>query len=185
MIRIGIIAVFLLSANCYQKVGAQVVRDGQDSVSITINKSKVKDPTTATILSAIVPGSGQVYNGKAWKVPLLYSGFAANIYFIDFNGRRYTIFREALQQFDKGIPNSFPNLNRDGLVRNVNFWRRNRDLNYFLFIGIYALNIIDAHVDAHLSAFDVSDDLTFKFEPSFESLSAGGNIFGLSMKIYF
>jgi hypothetical protein len=185
MIRITIIAVFLLSSICSQHVLAQVANVGQDSVRITINQSKVKDPKTATLLSAIVPGAGQVYNGKAWKVPMIYSGFAANIYFIDFNGRRYTIFREALQQFDKGIPNSFPNLNRDGLVRNVNFWRRNRDLNYFLFIGIYALNIIDAHVDAHLSAFDVSDDLSLRFEPSFETLSAGGNIFGLSMKIYF
>jgi hypothetical protein len=185
MIRFGIIAVCLLSASCTNQTWAQAALEGQDTISININQTKIKDPKTATILSAVLPGAGQVYNEKAWKVPLLYSGFAANIYFIDFNGRRYTIFREALQQFDNGIPNNFPNLNRDGLVRNVNFWRRNRDLNYFLFIGIYALNIIDAHVDAHLSAFDVSDDLSFRFEPTFETLSAGGNIFGFSMKIYF
>jgi hypothetical protein len=184
MIKKSLIVFFVL-ATWQIPAKAQETAAAQDTLEITINDRNIKDPKIATILSAILPGAGQVYNGKAWKVPLLYAGFAANIYFIDFNGRRYTIFREALQLLDQDLPNNFPNLNREGVVRNVNFWRRNRDLNYFLFIGIYALNIIDAHVDAHLSAFDVSEDLTFRFEPSFETLSAGGNIFGLSLKINF
>lgn len=148
-------------------------------------KKDIKDPKKATILSALIPGAGQVYNEKSWKVPLIYGGFATNIFFIDFNNRRYLALREGLFQLDRGEPNDFPNLNRDGLVRQVNFWRRNRDLNYFLFIGIYALNIIDAHVDAHLSSFDVSEDLTFRFEPVYENLWAGNNMMGLSLKINF
>lgn len=183
MTQKGFIAVFVLLVMGTLDGFTQQIK--ADTITITLRPEGYKDPKKATILSAIVPGAGQVYNGKAWKVPILYGGFATNIYFIDFNNSRYQALREALFQFDRQEPNNFPNLNRDGLVRQVNFWRRNRDLNYFLFIGIYALNIIDAQVDAHLSTFDVSDDISFRFEPSFETLTAGGTIFGLSMKINF
>lgn len=187
MINPFIIAVFVLLPFC--ELFAQTMVTGSDTVQVDYSNRAIKNPKTATILSAIVPGAGQIYNGKPWKVPIIYAGFAANIYFIEFNDRRYELFKEALAIFDEDSRDPaqpFPSLNRDGLVRNVNYWKRNRDLNYFLFIGIYALNIIDANVDAHLSAFDVSDDLTFRFEPSYESLSAGGgNIMGLSLKINF
>ncbi|MCL6260585.1 DUF5683 domain-containing protein [Aquiflexum sp. TKW24L] len=189
MMSVFIIAVFVLLPLC--EINAQTMITGSDTLKVDYTDPAIKNPKKATILSAIVPGAGQIYNGKPWKVPIIYAGFAANIYFIEFNDRRYKIFRDALFAYDEpGGPTdpnrAFPSLNRDGLVRNVNYWRRNRDLNYFLFIGIYALNIIDANVDAHLSAFDVSDDLTFRFEPSYESLSAGGgNIIGLSLKINF
>ncbi|UJP63675.1 DUF5683 domain-containing protein [Mongoliitalea daihaiensis] len=156
-----------------------------DTLSISLTNREFKDPKVATILSAVLPGAGQVYNNKAWKVPIIYGGFATNIFFIDFNNRRYQLFLNNLRRLDRQEPTDFPNLNRDGLVRNTNFWRRNRDLNYFLFIGIYALNILDANIDAHLSSFDVSEDLSFRFEPSFETLTAGGNILGLSLKINF
>lgn len=189
MICFCIIAVFVLLPVFSLQAQNENLRI--DTIKVDFSNKNIKDPRKATILSAILPGAGQVYNNKAWKVPLLYGGFAANIYFIEFNNRRYQLFRTALFAFDEPLgstdPNrAFPNLNRDGLVRNVNFWRRNRDLNYFLFMGIYALNIVDANVDAHLSAFDVSEDLTFRFEPVFETLTAGGgNLFGLSLKIYF
>ncbi len=183
MIQINGIAVFILLLLGLQPLKAQ--ESAGDTLNLEWRPEGYKDPKKATILSAILPGAGQVYNGKSWKVPLIYGGFATNIFFIEFNDRRYKALREGLFLLDDGLPNDFPNLNRDGLVRQVNFWRRNRDLNYFIFIGIYALNIIDAHVDAHLSSFDVSDDLSFRFEPSFEILSAGGSIMGLSMKINF
>jgi hypothetical protein len=187
MIYIHIIAVFILLPILSSQ--AQNENEKADTIPVNFSNKNIKDPRKATFLSAILPGAGQVYNGKAWKVPLIYGGFAANIYFIEFNNRRYQLFRTALFAYDIN-PNdperAFPNLNRDGLVRNVNFWRRNRDLNYFLFIGIYALNIVDANVDAHLSAFDVSEDLTFRFEPVYETLTAGGgNLIGLSLKINF
>lgn len=187
MISLFIIAVFVLLPISEGFAQGQV--SIPDTIKVDYPNPAIKNPKTATLLSAILPGAGQVYNGKPWKVPIIYGGFAANIYFIDFNNRRYELFKEALAIFDENPRDPtqpFPSLNRDGLVRNVNFWKRNRDLNYFLFIGIYALNIIDANVDAHLSAFDVSDDLTFRFEPSYETLSAGGgNIMGLSLKINF
>lgn len=179
------IAIFVLLGLSPIQLSAQDLAE-PDTVNIVIRDKDIKDPKTATILSAVIPGAGQVYNNKIWKAPIIYGGFATNIFFIDFNNRRYKLFLNALRASDDPLEeNPFPNLNRDALVRNVNFWRRNRDLNYFLFVGIYALNIIDAHVDAHLSAFDVSEDLTFKFEPTFETLTAGGNLVGFSMKINF
>lgn len=188
MIPKAIIAVFVLVISV-NSVKAQrqdsLAMDFRDIPEIDLRRKDVKDPKKATILSALIPGAGQVYNGMAWKVPLIYGGFATNIFFIDFNNRRYLALREGLFQLDRGETNNFPNLNRVGLVRQVNFWRRNRDLNYFLFIGIYALNIIDAHVDAHLSSFDVSEDLTFRLEPVYENLWAGNNMIGLSLKINF
>ena len=144
-----------------------------------------KNPRKATIMSAILPGAGQVYNNKAWKVPILYAGIMTDVYFIRFNNRRYQVFRQALFDFDDGNVNDFPNLNREALVRNVDYWRRNRDLCYLLLAGIYALNLIDANVDAHLSGFDISDDLSLGIEPHVETFSSSNNSLGFSVKLKF
>ena len=144
-----------------------------------------KNPRKATILSAILPGAGQVYNGKAWKVPILYAGFMTDIYFMNFNNKRYETFREALFAFDAGEVNQFPSLNRNSLVRNVDYWRQNRDMTILLLLGIYALNLIDANVDAHLSGFDISDDLALKIEPSAGGLSASTASYGITLKFQF
>ncbi|HLT07091.1 MAG TPA: DUF5683 domain-containing protein [Cyclobacteriaceae bacterium] len=147
----------------------------------------VKDPRTATILSAVIPGAGQAYNEKVWKVPIIYGGIITTAYFVEFNNRRYQKFKEALAIVrDPSLgTNPFPNLNQAGIIRNVDYWRRNRDLCYLIFGVIYVLNIVDAQVDAHLSGFDVSDDLTWRLEPSYETYTAGGNSIGLSLKLNF
>jgi hypothetical protein len=144
-----------------------------------------KNPRKATLLSAILPGAGQVYNEKAWKVPIIYAGLVTDIFFIGFNNSRFETFKEALIAQDNNQPNDFLNLNRQALVRNIDYWRGNRDLCYILLAGIYALNIIDATVDAHLSGFDISDDLSLKIEPKMERLSADNNLIGFSIKLNF
>lgn len=144
-----------------------------------------KNPRKATLLSAILPGAGQVYNEKAWKVPIIYAGLVTDIFFIGFNNSRFETFKEALIAKDNNQPNDFLNLNRQALVRNIDYWRGNRDLCYILLAGIYALNIIDATVDAHLSGFDISDDLSLKIEPKMERLSADNNLIGFSIKLNF
>lgn len=158
-----------------------------DSTELPSRVTKPKDPKVATILSAIVPGAGQAYNEKIWKVPIIYGGIITTAYFVEFNNRRYQKFKEALEIVrDPSLgSNPFPNLNQDGIIRNVDYWRRNRDLCYLIFGVIYALNIVDAQVDAHLSGFDVSDDLTWKLEPSYETFTAGGQSIGLSLKLNF
>ena len=143
-----------------------------------------KDPKKATMLSAILPGAGQVYNGKTWKVPILYAGILTDVYFIQYNHKRYERFRDALFALDKGEPNQFPSLNRAALVRNVDYWRQNRDLTLLLMLGIYALNLVDANVDAHLSGFDISEDLTLKIVPQIGTLSASSTT-GLSFTLQF
>lgn len=144
-----------------------------------------KNPKKATILSAILPGAGQVYNGKAWKVPILYAGFMTDIYFIGYNNKRYQTFREALFAYDDGDQSQFPSLNRDALVRNVDYWRQNRDLTILLLGAIYALNLIDANVDAHLSGFDISDDIAIKIEPNVGTFAASSSSMGLTLKFQF
>ncbi|MBA4301138.1 MAG: hypothetical protein C0433_13700 [Cyclobacterium sp.] len=144
-----------------------------------------KNPRKATLLSAILPGAGQVYNNKAWKVPLIYAGFMTNIYFIGFNNKRYQTFRTALFAFDEGDKSQFPSLNREALVRNVDYWRQNRDMTILLLAAIYALNLIDANVDAHLSGFDISDDISMKIEPNVGTFAASGNSLGLTLKFQF
>lgn len=144
-----------------------------------------KNPRKATLLSAVLPGAGQVYNNKAWKVPLLYAGFMTDIYFIGYNNKRYQTFREALFAFDEGDQSQFPSLNRDALVRNVDYWRQNRDLTIILLAAIYALNLIDANVDAHLSGFDISDDISMKIEPNVGTFAASENSMGLTLKFQF
>jgi hypothetical protein len=143
-----------------------------------------KDPKKATMLSAILPGAGQVYNGKTWKVPILYAGILTDVYFIQYNHKRYERFRDALFALDKGETNQFPSLNRAALVRNVDYWRQNRDLTLLLMLGIYALNLVDANVDAHLSGFDISEDLTLKIAPQIGTLSASSTT-GLSFTLQF
>jgi hypothetical protein len=144
-----------------------------------------KNPRKATLLSAILPGAGQVYNGKIWKVPILYAGFMTDLYFINFNNKRYETFREALFAFDDGVSNQFPSLNRNSLVRNVDYWRQNRDMTILLLVGIYALNLVDANVDAHLSGFDISDDLALKIEPGASGISASTSPYGITLKLQF
>jgi hypothetical protein len=144
-----------------------------------------KNPRKATLLSAVLPGAGQVYNGKLWKVPILYAGFMTDIYFIHFNNKRYETFKEALFAFDEGEANQFPSLNRNSLVRNVDYWRQNRDMTILLLLGIYALNLVDANVDAHLSGFDISDDLALKIEPGASALSASTAPLGITFKFQF
>lgn len=147
-----------------------------------------KDPNKAILMALAFPGGGQIYNEKVWKVPLIYGGILTSIYFFEFNNRRYKQFLVALDIVrtpGSTEPNPFPNLNQDGIVRNVNFWRRNRDSMFLVFAGIYALGAVDAFVDAHLSGFDISDDLTFSIEPSVEPLLASNAAIGVSFKIKF
>ena len=175
----------LLMTFCASEVWAQSTENPQTEEEKPDYSLLPKNPKKATILSAVLPGAGQVYNGKSWKVPILYAGFMTDIYFIGYNNKRYQTFITALNAFDEGDNSQFPSLNRDALVRNVDYWRQNRDLTILLLFGIYALNIIDANVDAHLSGFDISDDLALKIEPNVETFSASNTLMGVSFKLQF
>ena len=184
----------VLLAVCWLGIATGTANGQSDSIARNTNEKLKKeeattsllpkDPKKATLLSAILPGAGQVYNGKSWKVPILYAGILTDLYFVQYNHKRYDRFREALFALDKGEPNPFPSLNRAALVRNVDYWRQNRDLTLLLLLGIYALNLVDANVDAHLSGFDISEDLTLKVAPQIGTLSASTSM-GFSLTLQF
>lgn len=149
----------------------------EDTV-IAKEPEEIHSPRKATIYSAALPGLGQIYNRKYWKVPLVYGGFAALGYFINFNHERYIKYRQAYSDIIDTDPNTNSHLLLitnprpdmesqyiDRLGNYKDYWRRNRDLLVIGTAVFYALNIIDASVDAHFFNFDISEDLTMKWAP--------------------
>ncbi|HEX8504205.1 MAG TPA: DUF5683 domain-containing protein [Hymenobacter sp.] len=132
-------------------------------------------PGKAALLAAILPGAGQIYNRRWWKLPLVYGGLGGVIYGELFYQKGYREFADAYNdvsagKYKIGDPNLGPRAStftsRDALNTGVVFYRGNRDL-FFLYIGLaYSLQIVDALVDAHLRDFDVSDDLSLHWEPA-------------------
>lgn len=126
-------------------------------------------PMKATMLSVALPGLGQAYNGKHWKIPFIYAGFGAVAYFVDWNNNFYQTYRRAYYARIDGNPNTvddFPRVSTDRLRSAVNYYRRNLEVTYILGAALYVLNILDATVDAHLIDFDVSEDLGLKVQPA-------------------
>lgn len=120
-------------------------------------------PSKAAMLSATLPGLGQIYNQKYWKVPIIYAGFGTLAYFVDFNNTNYRKWRRAWLARVDGNPNTiddFPLHSTDVLERAMNYYRRNLEITYMLAAGLYLLNILDASVDAHLMNFDVGERLS-------------------------
>jgi hypothetical protein len=125
-------------------------------------------PNTALIMSAIVPGLGQVYNRKFWKVPIIYAAGGAFIYYVRFNQYKYLKFRTALLQGKQGTPSLIDGqyYPYDILPRGRDYYRRYRDLSVLGLGVIYFLNIVDAMIDAHFFYYDVSDNLTMHIQPA-------------------
>jgi len=106
------------------------------------------------------------------------------VYFIDFNQKYYKTFKTAYlyrTDGDSTTIDAYPNYTNEDLLVRKDYYRRNRDLCYILTGAVYVLNIIDAYVDAHLKDFDVGDDLTLQIHPSFNLLSNGMPVTGLSL----
>ncbi len=119
--------------------------------------------------SAIVPGWGQIYNRKYWKLPIIYAGFGGLGFAIGFNVKKWNTYREAYRlrvDGDSTTIDNYVGIYNDGnLLTLKNFYKRNLDLAVIFTAVLYALNIIDAAVDAHLFDFDISDDLTMRVQP--------------------
>lgn len=120
-----------------------------------------------TKLAALVPGSGQFMNHKAWKAPIVWGGMAWCASAIRFNNQSLQEARETLIFLELADPSQVNNYSQVlSLARQEeSFYRRNRDLSWFALLGVHLLGILDAHVDANLSSFDVSEDLSFQLTP--------------------
>lgn len=130
-------------------------------------KSRVIDPlapSKAAFYSAIVPGLGQVYNKKYWKVPIVYGGMGLSLYYYGWNNTKYHEYRDAYKDRLAGreVTGELAGLDKDRLIRGQRFHQKNRDLSLLISAGIYLLNIIDANVDAHLMQFNVDENLTLR-----------------------
>jgi hypothetical protein len=137
-------------------------------------------PAKASFYSAFLPGLGQAYNGDYWKIPVIYAGFSFLRYWYDLNQMQYKRFRNAYNAATDNDPNTvseFPGASDERLKRYRDKYRRDRDYAVLYLSLFYVLNIIDANVFAHLSDFDVSENLAFNLTPTImpETMYFGGS----------
>ncbi|MFI3265091.1 MAG: DUF5683 domain-containing protein [Rikenellaceae bacterium] len=161
----------------------------------------VSDVKKATTLSMICPGAGQIYNKSYWRVPIVIGMFASTIYVYDWNNRGYKRFQTAYAlklDYDNN-PDNYPNGSIDEFGGSYSTtllkgyrdsYRRNRDLAIILTAGAYLLQVLDAHVDAHLKDFDISDDLSLNVEPAinYSNMNSGYSdsaSYGLNINLRF
>jgi hypothetical protein len=138
-----------------------------DSTKWNKNTTKVHSPRKAAIYSAILPGLGQAYNKSWWKIPIIYGSMGAFAYFSDFNQKKYSYVRKNLIAQTDNDPNT---VNETGLPSSQlselkRQYKNRRDLCLAGMVAVYILQIVEAHVDAHLKTFDVSDNLTLNIKP--------------------
>jgi hypothetical protein len=180
---------------------------GQPGDTLTVNKHKTRryivEPIRSTMFAAALPGLGQIYNRKYWKVPFVYAGFGALGYAVSFNTKNYNTFINAYQDFTDIVPETdsyltlLKNLNPEQydpvlyptrynpstqawvettLLNGVEYYRKYRDLSYIGIAAWYLITIIDANVDASLFDYDITEDLRASVVPfnfNFTGVSPG------------
>lgn len=140
------------------------------------------DPKRAMWLAIVLPGAGQIYNRKYWKLPIIYGGFLGCAYAMRWNNQQYHDYSQAYldlmdddantQSYNQflHLGNRINDLNKAQwekvFKRRKDYYRRYRDMSFFIMVGVYAISIIDAYVDASLAQFDISDDLSLRVEPT-------------------
>ena len=160
----------------------QVSPTPTDSINGALNKKVfIPNPTKATWLALVIPGGGKIYNRKYWKLPIIYGGFAGCAYALTWNNKMYKDYMQAYKDAALGNweANSIHDLLPPGyldrtpktqitetLRKRKDTYRRYRDLSIFAFIGVYLISVIDAYVDAELSNFDITPDLSMRVEPA-------------------
>lgn len=184
--------------------------EGASETSQSIDKSHwMPDPKRAMWLAIVFPGGGQIYNRKYWKLPIFYGGFLGCYYALSWNNTMYHDYAQAYidimddddntKSYEDFLPPSYDvnaNLTRlqELFRKKKDYYRRYRDMSMFFMIGVYVLSVIDAYVDAELSSFDISRDLSMKVRPAVigqHSLAqqqrplSSGNSYGLSCSLNF
>jgi hypothetical protein len=192
-------------------VNAPVVKSDTTAVENASKPEMFKPNSTRAVLySAIFPGLGQIYNRKYWKLPIVYGGFLGCVYAITWNGTQHSGYKKAYNDFtDTDLstkswedyrlysmmnldadpakwPDSERNWFRDALKNKRDFFRRNRDLSYIITVGLYAICMIDAYVDAQLFDFDISQDLSLRIDPVImPQTTTNARTFGLQCSLSF
>ncbi len=167
-----------------------------------LEKEKSHSPHKASFYAAILPGMGQIYNKKYWKLPLLYAGIGATGYAIHFNSKYYNKYKSAyrdwiiqdpgnksyLEFLPPGRTEEFLHANSQwfetALQSKKQYYRRYRDLSYLLMVGVYIVQIVDAAVDAHFYNFSINDDLSMHINPTLLE-PAPGEMSGVGIQLNF
>lgn len=205
------LSIFILLLTVQQKAGAQELTVPKDSLTISTKvEKKVLSPKKASIYAALFPGLGQIYNGKYWKLPVVYGGYAGLIYIFGWNNNNYKDYFEAYrtiaqyssatqmneadrEYLDNFIRNPSIDLNNSSHFNYVktqmqsgkDFYRRNRDLTVIGIAALHVLSIIDASVDANLFDFDISNDLSMRVEPLPFDFGRSNQAIGINVAINF
>ena len=154
-----ILLLFFGNTLVFAQVKSETILASKDTVkSQEINPLA---PAKAAFYSAVLPGLGQAYNKKYWKIPLVYGAMGTSLYYYTWNNRKYNQYRDAYKNRLAGYNNDkFQYLDDSRLIQAQRFHQRNRDISLLLTVGFYILNIVDANVDAHLLQFNVNDNLS-------------------------
>ncbi|WP_242929356.1 DUF5683 domain-containing protein [Pontibacter vulgaris] len=202
----GIVAILtglLLQLAPHQTLG-QVITAGPDSAVVAVPDtakqrsgfflSKWDKPAKAALLSAILPGAGQVYNGSFWKLPIIYGTGAVLGYFLIDNNNKYQDYRQALITRNSGRQDKYYNdptfgVQRSNGTSNLRLqrdgYRRNRDLTVLLSVGAWGLNVAEAYVHAHMKDFDVGENLSLRVQPNLQNIPATAGLTpGLTLTLY-
>lgn len=194
MKRLGLLLILLTLA--WQGIKAQdTLILTQDDPVQTASIKNSHSPKKATLL-ALIPGAGQAYNHKYWKMPIVYAGFGVTTYFAITNGQDYRLYRDAYD-YKMGIKTDVSQhaieeaakYTEDNLITLRDYYRSNMELSWIVTAAWYILQIIDANVDAHFFYYDVGDDLTLHVEPQFNTINefnlGYSNNIGLTLKLNF
>ncbi len=175
-------------------IAVRIPVSAQDTTAVRKSEKKVVKilPLRATMLAAALPGTGQIYTRKYWKVPLVYAGFGALGYAAGYNSKWYNTYTKAYQDFTDKIPETDSYLNlivgvppkqydpvlypndynpetaayvKDQLLNKVDYYKRYRDLSMIGIAAWYLLTLLDANVDASLTDFDVSENINISVAP--------------------
>ena len=149
------------------------------------------EPYKATWLAVVLPGAGQIYNRKYWKLPIVYGGFMGCLYAYNWNNQMYSDYRQAFldimdadpntKSYEKMLPLGYDITGKEERFKTIfknkkNYFRKYRDMSIFAFAGVYLLAVVDAYVDAELSSFDVSRDLSLSWGPTVIRQSPQGGL---------
>ena len=141
-------------------------------------------PSKAAFYSAVLPGLGQIYNKKAWKVPIVYAAIGISGYSYDFNKKKFWSYRDAYKRRKAGYSDDQYQgiiINDDRLLDGQDFHKKYKDLSMVFLVGFYFLNILDANIDAHLLDFNVDENLSF--QPYFENDAIFNQNLGIKLKM--
>jgi hypothetical protein len=163
----------LLQNQIYSQRDSLILLESDSQIEIEDSlDTGFKNPTRALLFSAVLPGLGQAYNNKYWKIPIIYTAIGGVGYSFSFFNRQYNKYLDGLEELLKHEKDTSVILtifdedtDKDLVIQLKENYRRNRDLSALAFLAVYGLNIIDATVDAHLSNFDISDDLSLNIKP--------------------